>query len=88
MVKTPEYTRRATANYQAKFDLMQIRLPKGTKQRIAETVDKSINDYIVSLVLDDLERIEGKQQESPDKWQKYQERERKRKELDAELDNQ
>lgn len=88
MAKTPEYTRRATANYQAKFDLMQIRLPKGTKERITKTGIKSVNDYIVALVVDDLERIEGKQQESSDKWQQYQERERKRKELDAELDNQ
>ena len=56
MAKTPEYTKRATANYQAKYDLIQVRFPKGTRERIKETLaDKSTNDYIVGLVLADLE---------------------------------
>lgn len=88
MAKTPEYTRKAVERYRDKFDLVQIRLPKGTKERIAAAGVQSVNDYIVALALDDLERIEGKQQESPDKWQQYQERERKRKESLAELDKQ
>lgn len=55
MAKTPEYTKRATANYQAKYDLIQVRFPKGTRERIKEALtDKSTNDYIVGLVLADL----------------------------------
>lgn len=56
MAKTPEYTKRATANYQAKYDLIQVRFPKGTRERIKKALtDKSTNDYIVGLVLADLE---------------------------------
>lgn len=62
MAKTPEYTKRATANYQAKYDLIQVRFPKGTRERIKEVLtDKSANDYIVDLVLADL----GQHQEQP-----------------------
>ena len=57
MGKTPEYTRKATANYQSKFDLVQIRLQKGTKDTIKEVIkDSSVNDYIVNLVMEDLEK--------------------------------
>ncbi len=59
MAKTPEYTRRAVENYRNKFDLIQVRLPKGTKERIANAGEVA-NDYITSLVLADLERREGK----------------------------
>lgn len=58
MAKTPEYTRRATANYQAKYDLIQVRFPKGTKERIKEVaVDQSVNDYIVSVIEKELNKI-------------------------------
>ena len=33
MGKTPEYTKRAIDNYKSKFDLVQIRLPKGKKKK-------------------------------------------------------
>ena len=51
---TPDYTKRAVANYRNKFDVMQLRLPKGIKEQI-EPGDKSIHDYIVQLVIDDIE---------------------------------
>lgn len=58
MAKTPEYTRRATANYQAKYDLIQVRFPKGTKDRIKEVAtDQSVNDYIVSVIEKELNKI-------------------------------
>lgn len=59
MAKTPEYTRRAVENYRNKFDLIQVRLPKGTKERIINAGELA-NDYITTLVLADLERREGK----------------------------
>ena len=56
MAKTPEYVKRATANYQAKYDLIQVRFPKGTRERIQEkATGTTINDYIVGLVVADLE---------------------------------
>ena len=56
MAKTPEYTKRATANYQAKYDLIQVRFPKGTRERIEKILtSKSVNNYIVDLVMADLE---------------------------------
>lgn len=56
MAKTPEYTRRATANYQAKYDLIQVRFPKGTKERIKEAATgQSVNDYIVNAIIEKLD---------------------------------
>ena len=34
MGKTPEYTKRAAKKYRDKFDILQVRLDKGTKERI------------------------------------------------------
>ena len=57
MAKTPEYTRRATANYQAKYDLIQVRFPKGTKERIKEVAaNQSVNDYIVNAIIEKLDK--------------------------------
>lgn len=58
MSKTPEYTKRAVKNYRDKFDFIQIRFPKGTRERLAEK--GNINDYICGLVMADL----GEQEES------------------------
>ena len=57
---TPEYTKRAIKNYNAKFDRIAVNLPIGTKERIKEMTGTSCNAYISSLVLADLERREGK----------------------------
>lgn len=54
-MSTPDYTKKAVANYRNKFDIQQLRLPKGTKgQIIAKYGNISVNDYIVGLVLADL----------------------------------
>lgn len=58
-MKTAEYTRRAVSNYQNKFDLCQIRLPKGTKER-AKAANINVNDIAVSAVLAYLDDLEGK----------------------------
>ena len=57
MGKTPEYTKRAVNNYRDKFDFIQVRFPKGTRERLEEK--GNINDYICGLVAADL----GKDQE-------------------------
>lgn len=59
MPKTPEYTKRAIDNYRNKFDMVQIRLEKGTKDKIKELTGKSCNAYITELVLADLARLEA-----------------------------
>lgn len=52
MKDTPEYTKKAVKNYREKFDVMQLRLPKGTKEEIEKRADgKSIHDFIVDCVL-------------------------------------
>lgn len=57
MARTADYTRKAINNYRSKFDLVQIRLPKGTKDRAAES-DININDIAVSAVLAYLDALE------------------------------
>ncbi len=52
MGKTPEYTKKAVNNYRNKFDFIQVRFPKGTKEKLEEK--GNINDYICGLVLSDL----------------------------------
>lgn len=52
MGKTPEYTKKAVNNYRDKFDFIQVRFPKGTRERLADK--GNINDYICGLVLSDL----------------------------------
>lgn len=52
MKDTPEYTKKAVKNYREKFDIMQLRLPKGTKEEIEKIADeKSVHDFIVDCVL-------------------------------------
>lgn len=63
-MKTAEYTRRAVSNYQNKFDLCQIRLPKGTKER-AKVANINVNDIAVSAVLAYLDDLERKTEELP-----------------------
>lgn len=55
-MSTPEYIKRAQNKYNAKFDLIQLRLPKGTKERIKEITKESYNDYIKRVILEDLDR--------------------------------
>lgn len=55
MAKTPEYTRNAINNYRDKFDIIQVRFPKGTKNRIKDTGTDSVNSYIINCVLNALD---------------------------------
>lgn len=57
---TADYTKRAVKNYQAKFDLVQVRFPKGTKSRILATCD-NCNQFIIKCVLDALNLAEQKE---------------------------
>jgi hypothetical protein len=59
MGKTPEYTKKAINNYNAKFDRIAVNLPKGTKERIKGLTGQSCNAYISSLVIAELERLEA-----------------------------
>lgn len=52
MAKTPEYTKKAVDNYRSKFDFVQIRLPKGTKEKLKDK--GNINNYINNLIMQDL----------------------------------
>lgn len=54
MGKTPEYTKKAINNYRDKFDFIQIRFPKGTRQRLEAAEIGNINDYVVDCVLKSL----------------------------------
>ena len=68
MGKTPEYTKKAINNYRDKFDFIQIRFPKGTKERLQSADVGNINDYVVKCVLDKLNGAESAeiQETAPD----------------------
>ena len=59
MGNTPEYTKRAINNYNAKFDRIAVNMPKGTKEKIKELTGQSCNAFISALVLAELERLEA-----------------------------
>lgn len=69
MARTADYTRKAINNYRSKFDLVQIRLPKGTKERAAES-DININDIAVSAVLAYLDGLESQAENLPQESEK------------------
>ena len=52
--KTKSYVRRAQNNYRAKFDQVNLMLPKGLRELIPEKTGKSVNAYIRELVLKDM----------------------------------
>ena len=47
--KTPEYTRKAIARYNAKFDRIMVSLPAGSKELIRKQTGKSCNAFFVDL---------------------------------------
>ena len=49
-----DYQKRANDNYRSKFDVVQIRLVKGTKEQIINNTGKSISQYIQDLIDKDL----------------------------------
>lgn len=69
MARTADYTRKAINNYRSKFDLVQIRLPRGTKDRAAEA-DININDIAVSAVLAYLDALERQAENLPQESEK------------------
>lgn len=73
MAKTPEYTKKAVSNYRSKYDLAQIRLPKGTRDR-AEKNNISINDIAVSAVLAYLDGLDSKTENLPQESEKTAEK--------------
>ena len=54
--KIPEYTRKAIAKYQSKFDRVNINLPKGLKDQIKASTGDSINGLVVRLLMEVLEK--------------------------------
>lgn len=52
--KTPEYNKRAARKYQAKFDNIMVRVPKGMKERIKAHTNLSLNAYMLQLIKNDL----------------------------------
>lgn len=67
MASTPEYTRKAVDNYRKKFDVMQLRLPKGTKEIIDNKVGKTnAHNFVVECVLNALETSQETQEEPTD----------------------
>ena len=57
----PKYVRDAQNAYNSKFDLVQIKLPKGTKEKIREIVkdNDTISGFCLSAVLDKIEAFQG-----------------------------
>lgn len=67
-MSTPDYIKNAQNAYNAKFDLVQIKLPKGTKERIQAVTEgqMSIAAYCKQTVLDALEcHEEGNAPQAP-----------------------
>lgn len=58
-MSTPEYVKRANNTYNSKFDIIQVKLDKGTKSRIKAVTNESFNNYIKRLVYSDLESAES-----------------------------
>lgn len=58
MSKTPDYTKKAVSNYRNKFDLVQVRFPKGTKEQLKTAGIANINEFIVNCVLETINRVE------------------------------
>ena len=58
MAKTADYTKRAVDNYRNKFDMYQLRIPKdsGLKERMKDAYGKDMNNVIIRLIEEDLER--------------------------------
>jgi len=62
MAKTAGYTMQAISDYQKRKDRIALLAEKGTKDRIKAVTNKSVNEYIMSLVYEQLEKDEQRQQ--------------------------
>ena len=63
MANTADYTRRAIDKYRAKFDIIQIKAPKGTKERITTLSGQSMAAFCLQCVLDRLDELERSETE-------------------------
>lgn len=57
-MSTPDYIRRSQNNYNSKFDIIQIKAPKGTKERITTLSGQSMAAFCLQCVLDRLDELE------------------------------
>lgn len=57
-MSTPDYIRRSQNNYNSKFDIIQIKAPKGTKERITAVSGQSMAAFCLQCVLDRLDELE------------------------------
>lgn len=75
----PKYVKKAQNNYNSKFDLVQIKLPKGAKEKIRDVIkdDDTISGFCLKAVLNAIE--------NRDQIKKYDEKKQK-DELQAMLD--
>lgn len=62
-MSTPDYIRRSQNNYNAKFDIIQIKAPKGTKERITTLSGQSMAAFCLQCVLDRLDELERSETE-------------------------
>lgn len=67
MSKTPDYTKKAIANYQKTKERIGILFDKGTKERIYNIYGNgySINNYVKTLVDNDLNEKENAKHDTP-----------------------
>ena len=65
MPKVPEYTKRAIATYQAKFDRININLEKGLKDRFRAVTSESLNAFVNRTVKSFVETEEKKREPAP-----------------------
>jgi len=68
---TADYTKTAIKSYRDNHDMAQVALPKGTKDRIKNLTDESINAFINRLVIAELDRMENKSTQEPINIDKY-----------------
>lgn len=57
--KTSEAQRKAIAKYDSSMDRVNCRFPQGTKERIKKVGYSSINSFIISAVMEKLEKEEN-----------------------------
>ena len=57
--KLKESNRKAVQKYQSKFERINCRLPLGTRERIEKTGYQSANSFIISAIMEKLEKEEN-----------------------------
>lgn len=65
-IKTKKTQLEAIQRYNARHDRVTLTLPAGTKDKIAEITDKSINRYIADLIFSSLDKCTGTELNSID----------------------